>query len=79
MLTVWPREIQITGNPAARGLADLSLVFDTNDVHNIRAVITADQLVDLHEQTSRKIAELPFKLVNEDGTNSSRVSHLRVS
>jgi hypothetical protein len=38
---------------------------DTNDVADVHVIITAEMLLDLHEQISRKLAELPFNLVSE--------------
>jgi hypothetical protein len=54
---LYPRAITISGNPAQHGLADLALVFDTNDVHDTHIVITAEQLLDLQEQIIRKLGE----------------------
>jgi hypothetical protein len=65
-ITLYPCSIRLTGHPAQRGLADLALTFDTNDMQDTHAVITTDQLVDLHEQITRKLAELPFHLVSQD-------------
>lgn len=59
-ITLYPSNIRLTGHPAQHGLADLTLTVDTNDTHLTRVVLTMDQLVDLHEQLTRKLAELPF-------------------
>ncbi len=64
-ITLYPCSIQLTGHPAQHGLADLTLTVDTNDTHLTRVVLTMDQLLDLHEQLTRKLAELPFHLVSE--------------
>jgi hypothetical protein len=63
-VVLYPCALRVTGHPAQHGLADLTLTVDTNDVHETRVVITTDQLVDLHEQISRKLAEIPFNLVS---------------
>jgi hypothetical protein len=65
-ITLYPCQIRLTGHPAQHGLADLALTLDTNDPQDTRVVITTDQLVDLHEQISRKLAEVPFNLVSEE-------------
>jgi hypothetical protein len=64
-ITLYPSRIRLTGHPAQHGLADLALTVDTNDTHLTRVVLTMDQLLDLHEQLTRKLAELPFHLVSE--------------
>jgi hypothetical protein len=65
-ITLYPCAIRLTGHPAQHGLADLALTVDTNDTHLTRVVVTMDQLLDLHEQISRKLAELPFNLVSQE-------------
>jgi hypothetical protein len=65
-ITLYPCCIRLTGHPARHGLADLALTLDTNQLHDTRVVITTDQLVDLHEQITRKLAELPFHLVSQE-------------
>jgi hypothetical protein len=64
-ITLYPCSVHLTGHPAQHGLADLTLTVDTNDTHLTRVVLTMDQLLDLHEQLTRKLAELPFHLVSE--------------
>jgi hypothetical protein len=65
-ITLYPSKIRLTGHPSQHGLADLALTFDTNDVADTHAIITAGQLLDLHEQITRKLAELPFHLVSPE-------------
>jgi hypothetical protein len=63
-ITLYPCRIRLTGHPAQHGLADLGLTLDTNDPHETHIVVTMDQLLDLHEQITRKLSELPFHLAN---------------
>jgi hypothetical protein len=65
-ITLYPCSIHLTGHPAQHGLADLALTFDTNDPHDTHIVVTTEQPLDLHEQISRKLAELPFNLVTQE-------------
>lgn len=66
MITLYPRQIHVTGHPARHGLADLQLVVDTNDAHNTHVVLTTDLMLSLYRQLAIKIAETPIRLVTED-------------
>jgi hypothetical protein len=65
-ITLYPRDIHVTGHPAQLGVADLCLVLDTNDVADTHVIVTTDMLVDLYRRIGRKISELPINLVMED-------------
>ena len=62
----YPGDIHVTGHPAHRGVADLTLVVDTNDVHDTHVILTTDLLLDLYRRIGAKVSELPIRLVTEE-------------
>jgi hypothetical protein len=65
-ITLYPRDIHVTGHPARHGVADLQIVIDTNDTVNTHVIMTADLLLSLYRQIGHKLADLPICLVTED-------------
>ena len=62
--TLYPTRVTVTGHPAQHGLCDLALTLDLNEVEDVRMILTTDQLIDLGEQITRKLGELPIRLVS---------------
>lgn len=65
-ITLYLRDIRITGHPPRHGVADLQLVIDTNDTVDTHVILTADLLLALHRAIGQKLAEFPIHLVTEE-------------
>jgi hypothetical protein len=65
-ITLYPRDIHVTGHPARHGVADLQLVIDTNDTTDTHVILTTDLLVSLYRAIGKKISETPVRLVTEE-------------
>ncbi len=56
-ITLYPCSISVTGHPANRGIADLALTLavDVNSTSDYHIVCTAEQLVKIRDDITRKL------------------------